>query len=561
MKRNNDNDDNNMNNHYIKLIHLPLRPSTIQLVRQRGFETIQEIIDSKECGGYSNLAAELGIMNVMDAHHIYQEIIQYSGTTTTTINNMVDDDSILKMVARRVSDHTQNHHESTSNHNNRNNDNANINETNKNSINNSSNNSAMSAMEILTQHEEKRNSSASSYPGTHILTFCREIDELLGNGIALGIVTEIAGGPGTGKTQLCMQLAVNVALPACYGGVQGQTIYIDTEGSFSPERCYSMATALIHHVDAIIQKNNRKQTNNNNSSCNDIPKWNMTPEEILNNIHVFRVHDDIELISVLTGSVPEMIRKQQSNNNDELPIRLIVIDSIAFPFRSASSLESKGYYIKRTKQLAKLVSDLGALASKYQIAIVAINQMTTKRIDLNKTTTTNTLTTPNYDSNTNILIPALGESFAHSVTIRLILNQSQDSTMMNNNGSTTRNSLDNNSSIGVVDTVVQQRRTCTLIKSPSLPCSSVEYQILECGIRSLSYRPLSMNRLRHPLQQPPQQYHNDDHHIQHQTQSNHSSHPKSLMQDTRINMIMSSDDSENYQNREHNMTKRHRTAH
>ena len=61
-----------------------------------------------------------------------------------------------------------------------------------------------------------------------LITFCRSIDSLMGGGIALGEVTEIAGSPGTGKTQLAMQLSVDARLPVTFGGVAGETCFIDT---------------------------------------------------------------------------------------------------------------------------------------------------------------------------------------------------------------------------------------------------------------------------------------------------------------------------------------------
>ena len=36
--------------------------------------------------------------------------------------------------------------------------------------------------------------------------------------------------PGVGKTQLGIQLCVDVQLPQCYSGAAGHAVYIDTEG-------------------------------------------------------------------------------------------------------------------------------------------------------------------------------------------------------------------------------------------------------------------------------------------------------------------------------------------
>lgn len=45
----------------------------------------------------------------------------------------------------------------------------------------------------------------------------------------------------TGKTQLCHQLAVTCQLPFDQGGGEGRCLYIDTEGTFRPDRCKAIA--------------------------------------------------------------------------------------------------------------------------------------------------------------------------------------------------------------------------------------------------------------------------------------------------------------------------------
>ncbi len=55
-------------------------------------------------------------------------------------------------------------------------------------------------------------------------TGCNSLDTLLGKGIESGIITEFFGEGGSGKTNICLQLAKNVALK------DKKTIFIDTEG-------------------------------------------------------------------------------------------------------------------------------------------------------------------------------------------------------------------------------------------------------------------------------------------------------------------------------------------
>jgi hypothetical protein len=76
--------------------------------------------------------------------------------------------------------------------------------------------------------------------GRHIVTYSHALDNVLGGGISVGEISEFCGVPGSGKTQLAMQLAVDVCIPTQFGGLGGECLYIDTEGSFSAERVYDM---------------------------------------------------------------------------------------------------------------------------------------------------------------------------------------------------------------------------------------------------------------------------------------------------------------------------------
>ena len=72
-------------------------------------------------------------------------------------------------------------------------------------------------------------------------TGSKELDDLLGGGIETGSITEIFGEFRTGKTQLCHTLSVTCQMPISHGGAEGKAMYIDTEGTFRPERCRAIA--------------------------------------------------------------------------------------------------------------------------------------------------------------------------------------------------------------------------------------------------------------------------------------------------------------------------------
>ena len=53
-----------------------------------------------------------------------------------------------------------------------------------------------------------------------------------------------------------MQLAVDVQIPECFGGLDGEAVYIDTEGSFIVERLANIARATVDHCQHIAVADN-----------------------------------------------------------------------------------------------------------------------------------------------------------------------------------------------------------------------------------------------------------------------------------------------------------------
>ena len=63
-----------------------------------------------------------------------------------------------------------------------------------------------------------------------ISTGIKKIDQFLDGGIKNGIITDIFGATGTGKTQLAIQISINSLLQG------GSVLFQDTTGKFRPER-------------------------------------------------------------------------------------------------------------------------------------------------------------------------------------------------------------------------------------------------------------------------------------------------------------------------------------
>jgi DNA repair protein RAD51 len=80
-----------------------------------------------------------------------------------------------------------------------------------------------------------------------IPTGLQKLDKFLGGGIPNGVITDIYGASGTGKTQLLMQICVNTVRNG------GKVLYQDTTGNFRPERILEIKRQQDHSFD-ILEK-------------------------------------------------------------------------------------------------------------------------------------------------------------------------------------------------------------------------------------------------------------------------------------------------------------------
>ncbi|XP_021717298.1 DNA repair protein XRCC3 homolog [Chenopodium quinoa] len=72
-------------------------------------------------------------------------------------------------------------------------------------------------------------------------TGCPTIDSLLMGGIPTGVVIEIYGESGSGKTQLCLQLCLVCQKMPRYGGLFGSVVYIQAVNPFLVKRLTQIA--------------------------------------------------------------------------------------------------------------------------------------------------------------------------------------------------------------------------------------------------------------------------------------------------------------------------------
>ncbi|MFX0059162.1 MAG: DNA repair and recombination protein RadA [Candidatus Hodarchaeota archaeon] len=172
-----------------------------------------------------------------------------------------------------------------------------------------------------------------------ITTSSQELDDLLGGGLETGCVTEFFGEFRTGKTQLVHQLCVNVQLPREQGGLEGRALYIDTEGTFRPERIIQMAEGL--DLDHKI---------------------------ILQNIIFGRAYNSDHQILLI---------KEAANLIKEKNVKLIIVDSLIGHFRS--EYIGRGTLANRQQLINAHLHDLLRLADIHpELGVVVTNQVQSK---------------------------------------------------------------------------------------------------------------------------------------------------------------------------------------
>ncbi|MEK6842272.1 MAG: helix-hairpin-helix domain-containing protein, partial [Nanoarchaeota archaeon] len=88
----------------------------------------------------------------------------------------------------------------------------------------------------------------------YITTGSKNLDGLLGGkGVEGRAITEAFGAYGSGKTQVGLGLAVNVQLPVEQGGANGKAVFIDTEGTFRPERIKQFADKIGANSEKVLK--------------------------------------------------------------------------------------------------------------------------------------------------------------------------------------------------------------------------------------------------------------------------------------------------------------------
>ncbi|KAF1803297.1 Rad51-domain-containing protein [Mucor lusitanicus] len=168
-------------------------------------------------------------------------------------------------------------------------------------------------------------------------TAVKNFDRLFVYGISPKKITEICGESGTGKTQLCMQMAVTIQLPKDQGGSEGECVYIDTEGSFNALRVQKMAERF-------------------------------GLRDPLKKIHLFRVLNHTEFVAIIMQLMEILTNRTK--------VKLVIIDSMAYHLR-VNALPFRA----RIDFLNFAGPHLIKIAQNLTVSIVVTNHVTTSGVN------------------------------------------------------------------------------------------------------------------------------------------------------------------------------------
>jgi len=166
----------------------------------------------------------------------------------------------------------------------------------------------------------------------------KALDELLGGGFESQAIIELYGEFGSGKTQIAHQLAVNVTRPEDEGGLEGETVWIDTENTFRPSRISQMASAL-----------------------------ELEPSKVLKTIHVARAFNSHHQMLLVDEALKEA---------EKFPIKLLVVDSMTGHFRA--EYIGRGALAERQQLLNKHMHALLRFGDVHNAVICVTNQVLAK---------------------------------------------------------------------------------------------------------------------------------------------------------------------------------------
>lgn len=179
-----------------------------------------------------------------------------------------------------------------------------------------------------------------------ITTGSASLDDLFGGGVETGSMTEFYGEYRTGKTQIAHQLCITAQLPREMGGLNVddkepiKVVYIDTEGTFRPERILDMSKRWEGDLDI---------------------------KQVLKNImHGRAYNSDHQMV------LAEKVAKDSQTER----IGLLIVDSLISHFRA--EYVGRGTLAGRQQKLNQHIHTLLKVAEVGNLSVIVTNQVHSK---------------------------------------------------------------------------------------------------------------------------------------------------------------------------------------
>lgn len=154
-------------------------------------------------------------------------------------------------------------------------------------------------------------------------------------GVETGSITEVFGEFRTGKTQLCHTLCVTCQMSIADGGAEGKALYIDTEGSFRPQRLQDIAE-----------------------------RFGLDPAVALENVAYARAQNSEHQLELLKTAGAIMSQDRYA---------LLVVDSATALYRTDYC--GRGELSERQMQMGQFLRQLTRLAEEFGVCVFITNQV------------------------------------------------------------------------------------------------------------------------------------------------------------------------------------------
>ncbi|KPP63726.1 hypothetical protein Z043_117989 [Scleropages formosus] len=227
---------------------------------------------------------------------------------------------------------------------------------------------------LLAQHSAFPVSGADLYEellsSTAILsTGNASLDKLLDSGLYTGELTELVGAPGSGKTQVCCGVSVNIACE-----LKQSVLYVDSTGGLSAEHLLQMVKAKTNNMEEQV--------------------------EALKRIQVTRVFDIFSLFECLhnlrSTGIAQVVARGSS-------LKAVIVDSVS----AVLALALGGKQTEGMSLMMQIAGELRTIAKDLNVAVLVTNHVT-------------------RDSN-GMLKAGLGQSWSHVPRTRILLQRVEQS--------------------------------------------------------------------------------------------------------------------------------------